>query len=135
MRLAADRDLIAAEWTNGYALTFEFVVPKLIESSERRGSLIYGVVDTHIALLAEHGDSLILRKTDSATNQHVRLLASRCVEAISDDTRYGQALDELDFWLRSDGNRRNPGTTADLIAAALFVGLYNGELKLPERLA
>jgi triphosphoribosyl-dephospho-CoA synthase len=33
------------------------------------------------------------------------------------------ALAELDFWLRTDGHRRNPGTTADLIAAGLFVGL------------
>ncbi|MFC1759755.1 triphosphoribosyl-dephospho-CoA synthase [Planctomycetota bacterium] len=36
---------------------------------------------------------------------------------------YNAALADLDFWLRSDGNRRNPGTTADLIAAGLFVAL------------
>ncbi|MFN5467079.1 MAG: hypothetical protein ACK5AM_03065 [Pirellulaceae bacterium] len=29
----------------------------------------------------------------------------------------------FDQWLRADGNRRNPGTTADLIAAALMVAL------------
>jgi triphosphoribosyl-dephospho-CoA synthase len=41
---------------------------------------------------------------------------------------YERALTELDFWLRSDGHRRNPGTTADLIAAGLFVGLREGWL-------
>jgi triphosphoribosyl-dephospho-CoA synthase len=30
---------------------------------------------------------------------------------------------DLDRHLRSDGNRRNPGTTADLITACLFVAL------------
>jgi triphosphoribosyl-dephospho-CoA synthase len=33
------------------------------------------------------------------------------------------AFDRLDQHLRSDGNRLNPGTSADLIAAALFVRL------------
>ena len=37
---------------------------------------------------------------------------------------------ELDSWLRSDGNRRNPGTTADLVAATLFAGLRGGKLPL-----
>ena len=37
-----------------------------------------------------------------------------------------RALADFDFWLRSDGHRRNPGTTADLIAAALFAGLRDG---------
>jgi triphosphoribosyl-dephospho-CoA synthase len=37
---------------------------------------------------------------------------------------------ELDFWMRSDGRRRNPGTSADLIAAGLAVGLYNQQLEL-----
>ena len=36
---------------------------------------------------------------------------------------YLRELSELDFWLRSDGHRRNPGTTADFIGAAIFVGL------------
>ena len=32
-------------------------------------------------------------------------------------------LARFDRWLRADGHRRNPGTTADLIAACLFVCL------------
>jgi triphosphoribosyl-dephospho-CoA synthase len=41
---------------------------------------------------------------------------------------YQQALAELDAWLRADGHRRNPGTTADLVAAGLFVLLREGRL-------
>jgi triphosphoribosyl-dephospho-CoA synthase len=32
---------------------------------------------------------------------------------------------DFDAWLRADGNRRNPGTTADLIAAALYWLVYH----------
>ena len=41
------------------------------------------------------------------------------------------ALADFDFWLRADGHRRNPGTTADLVAAALFAGLRDGLLRPP----
>ena len=36
---------------------------------------------------------------------------------------------ELDAYLRSDGHRLNPGTTADLVTACLFVALREGILK------
>ena len=35
-------------------------------------------------------------------------------------------LNEFDRWLRADGNRRNPGTTADLVAASLFAAFRRG---------
>ena len=35
----------------------------------------------------------------------------------------------LDKHLRSDGNRLNPGTTADLVTACLFVALREGRVR------
>ena len=40
-------------------------------------------------------------------------------------------LQEFDHWLRSRGNQLNPGTTADLVTAALFAALRNGTIQLP----
>ena len=37
-----------------------------------------------------------------------------------------EALVELDHQLRDERNRRNPGTTADLTCAALFVVILEG---------
>ena len=51
------------------------------------------------------------------------------------DDAYDRELVELDFWLRSEGHRRNPGTTADLVAAGLFVALRDGIIRPPYRLA
>jgi triphosphoribosyl-dephospho-CoA synthase len=41
-------------------------------------------------------------------------------------------LAELDAWLRADGNRRNPGTTADLVAGCLSAALREGWLEAAE---
>jgi len=38
---------------------------------------------------------------------------------------------ELDQWLRTDGHQRNPGTSADLIAAGLFAAMLAGEATFP----
>ena len=38
------------------------------------------------------------------------------------------ALAEFDASLRQDGNALNPGTTADLVTAVLFVALLEGVL-------
>ena len=37
----------------------------------------------------------------------------------------------LDTWLRVNGNQRNPGTTADLVAGCLFVVLRDGLVQTP----
>ena len=64
--------------------------------------------------------------------------ASRRAAAVLDagwpDRPEGRELGEdLDAWLRADGHARNPGTTADLVTAALFVGLRDGTIVLPLR--
>ena len=61
-------------------------------------------------------------------------MACRALELLIESGRdaYLSAVGELDFWLRSsDGNKRNPGTTADLITAGLFVGIINEEITAP----
>ena len=40
-------------------------------------------------------------------------------------------LARFDAWLRADGHARNPGATADLMAAALFAALREGTIALP----
>jgi triphosphoribosyl-dephospho-CoA synthase len=58
-------------------------------------------------------------------------MAGRVLDAgMPGDESYERGLEDFDFWLRSDGHRRNPGTTADLIAAALFVLLREGRVRL-----
>jgi triphosphoribosyl-dephospho-CoA synthase len=42
-----------------------------------------------------------------------------------------EAFADFDAWLRADGNQRNPGATADLVAASLFAALRQHTITLP----
>jgi triphosphoribosyl-dephospho-CoA synthase len=132
MQLAADRDRIAAQYVNGFADVFDRVVPWLLESKARCGSLIDAIVHTHVRLLAELPDTLIARKAGLETAEKAAWLARQVLESGSSGGEgYHNALADFDFWLRSDGRKRNPGTTADLIAAGLFVLLRDALLVPP----
>lgn len=134
MRAAQDRDLIARQYVDGFTLVLEEVVP-LLEAGRARGwSLTTAIVHTHVTLLARHGDSLIARKCGTAVARQAAALAQRVLATGQPgEESYEQALADLDFWLRSDGHRRNPGTTADLVAAGLFVLLRDDRWPPPWR--
>lgn len=129
MAAAARRDTIAEQYVNHFALVLDVVTPSLTSGVQRGWTLSQSIVHTHVRLLSEYSDTLIIRKCGPEIGRQAALRASRvldCGGPPSED--YERALGELDFWLRSDGHRRNPGTTADLIAAGLFCGLRDGLL-------
>ena len=132
MHAAAARDLVAAEYVNGFAVTFDEVAPSILASRDEGLPLPKAIVHTQMKLLAAHGDSLIQRKCGDEMNRQCMARAQWVLDAgPPTDDNYHAALADLDFWLRSDGHRRNPGTTADLIAAGLFVGLRDGLIGPP----
>ncbi|EMI53643.1 triphosphoribosyl-dephospho-CoA protein [Rhodopirellula sallentina SM41] len=123
MRLASDRDRIARQYAEGYRDLFEVVVPTIQDRVTRTGDVLSGIVNAHITLIAGEGDSLIARKGGEAGSRKAAGWARDCLAAIngSDGVQVAKHIQTLDRRLRSDGNRLNPGTSADLIAAALFV--------------
>jgi len=134
MRAAADRDLVARQYVEDFRLILDEITPAIVAGRARGWSLTDSIVHTHVSLIAEHGDSLIQRKSGAETAGRASTIAKQVLAAGQPgDEDYFAALADFDFWLRSDGNRRNPGTTADLIAAALFAGLRDGMLPPPWR--
>ena len=126
MRAASDRDLIAAQYVNGYEQLFKCIVPSLQRSQAKKESIVDYVIRTFLEFLAEYPDSLIARKLGVEFSKQVSCRAAGVLAVgEGDNPDYLQALSDFDFWLRSDGNRRNPGTTADFIGAGLFVCLCN----------
>ncbi len=125
MQLAGDRDLVARQYTNNFAEVFR--VADRIAASE--GPLAQVIVRVFLELLAEQPDTLIARKCGPQIAQEVSDHAARVLSFSGED--YEAALADFDFWLRVDGHRRNPGTSADIIAAALFVLLREGRLEWP----
>ena len=134
MRLAAPRDLVALQYTNGFHDILTRVVPWLVRGQAAGWTLTTAIIHTQLRLMADFPDSLIARKcgvriAQEAADRAKHVLAS----GEPSDPAYAQALGDLDFWLRSDGHRRNPGTSADLIAAGLFAALRERKLISPFR--
>ncbi len=129
MSAAQDHDLIAAQYGNGFVDLFADAVRPLREKLEAGMILTEAIVETHVQFMSQHPDSLIARKCGVEIAEEAARRARVVVDAGAQDLDlYVRDLSELDFWLRSDGHRRNPGTTADFIGAAIFVGLIEGWL-------
>lgn len=129
MKLAADRDLIARQYANGFADVFDFGVPSFLHAFEKFGSIEAAIIDCQLCWMAEFPDSLIARKNGPAVAEDVRRRAAAVQSLGGIATPEGRAAGvELDRYLRSDGNKLNPGTTADLIAACLFVALRENKV-------
>ncbi|OHB79220.1 MAG: hypothetical protein A2W31_07850 [Planctomycetes bacterium RBG_16_64_10] len=132
MGLAADRDLVARQYANQYHEVLELVLPRLVAGPRQGWPLSQTIVHTHVWLLGQLPDSLIARKCGVQVAREASARAAAAVRAGGPlDPPYQAALRDLDCWLRADGHRRNPGTTADLITAGLFVGLREGQLERP----
>jgi triphosphoribosyl-dephospho-CoA synthase len=127
MELAADRDDIAREYATAFARTFLIGVPAL-ESARATGlEWSDAVIECYLALLADSRDTLIARKLGPDAANEVRGRAIQVRAAGGMRTREGRrAVAAFDLELRDERNSRNPGTSADITAAAVFVVLLNG---------
>ena len=127
MALAAGRDAIAREYTSRFALTFEVGAPMLAQARRRGLSWTEATVECFLALLAAVPDTHIARKLGRAEAELVTSRAREVLAAGGTASAEGRAaLAVLDAELRDPRNTRNPGTTADLTCAALFVVIIEG---------
>jgi triphosphoribosyl-dephospho-CoA synthase len=123
---------VAQQYVTDFELVLDEVSPLLVAGRERGWSLTDTIIHTHISLLARHGDSLIARKCGAEMARQASAMAGQVLSAGEPQGEaYYAALADFDFWLRADGHRRNPGTTADLIAAGLFAALRDRKLGPP----
>jgi len=118
MRMARDRDRIALQYASDFTDFFENVIPVVAAELAIPIDLRQAIVRSQIRLMAAQPDSLIARKCGAAIASEAMQRAAACYDTVG--TWNTAAIEALDDWLRADGNRRNPGTTADLIAAALY---------------
>lgn len=133
MALAANRDLIARQYADSFHEVFDEGVRDLRDGLLTL-SLEEAIVHCHLRFMAAHPDSLIRRKCGAAVAEEARRRARHVLDEGWPRNLAGQvALIELDAWLRADGRRRNPGTTADLVAATLFAALRGNALAVPSR--
>jgi triphosphoribosyl-dephospho-CoA synthase len=130
MELASDRDDVAREYVTAFERTFTVGAPALVRARTAGLDWSDAVVECYLALLATAPDTLIARKLGPDAAGEVSRQASAVLAAGGIRTNSGRrALASFDLELRDVRNTRNPGTTADITAAALFVVLLNGGWK------
>ncbi|MDB5344131.1 MAG: triphosphoribosyl-dephospho-CoA synthase [Schlesneria sp.] len=153
MALAADRDRIAEQYSTNYAYVERLALPWLLDNwnwCHQLGSVIRqidtlaglpglvpweaSVIRLQLKLLADGPDSLVVRKCGSTVAKELQERAAAVVRTDWPAHLEGwNALHRFDEWLRGDGHRRNPGTTADLIAATLLIAIRYDVIEPPTR--
>ncbi len=123
----AERDSICREWVTDFETTFELGYPHLVKSLGSAGDVNTAVVDTFLFILSKQPDSLIRRKRGLERAVKVSERAKLILdEGGSGSAKGREMLKRLDDELQDAGGDLNPGTTADLTAASLFVVLLEG---------
>ena len=128
------------QFTNSFSDCFEKLLPWLEESLFELNELppvermLQAICWIQLRWLAHEPDGLIHRKVGAKGAQEVRERAQSALSEVSNSGRgcpfrdskvlsTTEAYLQFDHFLRSAGNRFNPGTTADLIAATLLIYL------------
>ncbi|UPV74546.1 triphosphoribosyl-dephospho-CoA synthase [Halorussus limi] len=120
LALGDDEDDVAAEWTGGFERTF-WAADRLAELAGSAPASAVGA-RVYLELLAREPDTLVAKQHGAKTAESVRV---RAQEALEGGPEVVEAFAES---LVADGV--NPGTTADLTAAGLFVALTRGEVSV-----
>ncbi len=128
MELAKDRDSIASEYVTKYEVTFGIGLPALKEALTQEATYPDAVVQAFLTILSRVPDTLIARKNGEELSRRVSQWAEDVLSCGGIHTLQGkEKLLELDNALRDDAHKLNPGTTADLTAAAIFLALLDEE--------
>lgn len=124
MHLARERDAIAREYVTNFAITFEIGYPALRNAWSPTTIPSAAIVEAYLQILAQVPDTLIARKRGAEIALKVSQWAAQALQAGGVRTPEGRrAVSELDRKLRDEGHTLNPGTTADLTTATLFLFL------------
>jgi len=126
-KIASTYDRVCSEWVNNYPVTFDFAYPRLKGRIDSGEDLNTAIVHVFLEVLATYPDTFIARKVGMEKARQVSALAKDVLENGGLKTPAGRKkLRLFDAFLRLDGNNLNPGTTADITAAAIALAALNG---------
>ena len=127
MQLAASRDRIAAQYANGFNDVLQTGLTELKSTADWPTHHEQRLAWLALTLMSQFGDSLIYRKCGVETQLDVQQQATEVLKRgwpFAPDS--WPTYRRFDQFLRADGHSRNPGTTADMIAAIVFAALREG---------
>ncbi|HJJ29042.1 MAG TPA: triphosphoribosyl-dephospho-CoA synthase [Methanocorpusculum sp.] len=111
MQMSAKNDMVAREWTNGFALTKECAA--LLQSAGGASK----ISDVFLKMMARHADTFVAKKFDLETAESVKTLAQSVLDGKT-------TAESFDAFCLKEGI--NPGSLADICIAGIFVSLLEG---------
>ena len=126
-QIASKYDAVCSEWVKNYPITFDVAYPYLMEKIRETEDLNVATIHTFLKVLAKYPDTFIVRKVGIEKACEVSSMAKEVLKLGGLETSRGtERLREFDLELRRSSNLLNPGTTADIIAAALALSILGG---------
>jgi len=120
-----DYDLISREYATGFKIVLKEGLPYFLDSFKEHPNINITIVNTYLKLLANHLDTLIIRKTGKLEARKVSEMASKIISLGGISTKKGLKL-TIKFDKKLQNGNLNPGTTADLLAGVIFCALLLG---------
>ncbi len=124
MQAAAHRDQIARLYSTGYGALFQRCLPVWRRAMERWRSEEWAATAVFLNTLANEPDSLIARKFGNVASEQVSAAAQPLWQALRTQRDPSALRTQLMLWdaaLKAQG--LNPGTTADITVATIFLAL------------
>jgi triphosphoribosyl-dephospho-CoA synthase len=125
-KIASSYDNVCSEWVNNYPITFNFAYPWLMEQIEAGKDLNVAITHTFLKVLAEYPDTFIARKVGIEKARQISFMAEKVLKLGLETFQGKEQLRKFDSALRQSSNLLNPGTTADIIVAALALSTLSG---------
>lgn len=122
----APHDRIARQYTHRFSDVLDWGPERFLNALRTEPDWETALIRTQLEFIANFSDSLILRKCGQETAEEAQRRAADTLRHWRPETPPPDELHRFDLWLRGDGHRRNPGTTADLLAAMLFALIRDG---------
>ena len=117
LKISATKDMLGREMTSGMPFIFEKGYPtyhKLVQEKTQNEACVL----TFLEILSQVPDTLISRKYDGDEALKVSMM-TRDLLKMRDSSDFEKQISDFDDYLYK--NKYNPGTTADLTAASIFV--------------
>jgi triphosphoribosyl-dephospho-CoA synthase len=131
MALASNRDMIARQYVNDFEQVFEGVEILRDELEAHQKTPSVAITYLFLRLLAKYPDTLIARKEGIVDAKLVSELAERVLKNAAGSDQAFLTLPGRQLVMPPPHYFKNPGATADVVTASLFVALRKGMIELP----
>ncbi len=126
MSQCSERDNICYELSNGFPIVVRTGFPTFRSVLESSQDVNLATINTYLTILSKYPDSLIKRKFGVDQANAISQRASSIMAIGGATTLEGRReIEAFDIELREE-EKLNPGTTADLVAATLFLHFLTG---------